>query len=103
MATLVTIEHLKDHVGAEVTLQGWVYNKTGKGKLAFVQLRDGTGICQAVVFKGNVSEIDFAAANSLTQESSLTLTGLVKAEARAPGKPGLYVSPPERRNTMMKP
>ncbi|MFN8488669.1 MAG: asparagine--tRNA ligase [Caldilineaceae bacterium] len=90
MATLVTIEHLKDHIGEEVTLQGWVYNKTGKGKLAFVQLRDGTGICQAVVFKGNVSEADFAAANTLTQESSLTLTGLVKAEARAPGIPGGY-------------
>mgnify|MGYP001026897451 CR=1 FL=1 len=90
MATIVAIQNLKDHVGEEVALQGWVYNKTGKGKLAFVQLRDGTGICQAVVFKGNVSEADFAAANSLTQESSLTLTGLVKAEARAPGIPGGY-------------
>ena len=90
MATLITIEHLKDHIGEEVSLQGWVYNKTGKGKLLFVQLRDGTGICQAVIFKGNVSETDFAAANTLTQESSLILTGLVKAEARAPGIPGGY-------------
>lgn len=90
MATIVTIQNLKDHVGEEITLQGWVYNKTGKGKLLFVQLRDGTGICQAVVFKSNVSEADFAAANSLTQESSLTLTGLVKAEGRAPGIPGGY-------------
>ncbi len=90
MAPVVAITNLKDHVGEEVTLQGWVYNKTGKGKLIFLQMRDGTGICQAVVFKGNVSEAEFEAAKPLTQESSLIITGLVKAEARAPGIPGGY-------------
>jgi len=84
----VRVEHLADHVGKTVCLQGWVYNKTGKGKLHFVQLRDGTGICQAVIFKGNVSEEEFEAAKELTQESSLELVGEVKAEPRAPGVPG---------------
>lgn len=90
MAPITKIEQLQAHVGEEVTLRGWVYHKTGKGKLAFIQLRDGTGICQAVVFKGNVSEADFAAASEVTQESCLIITGLVKAEARAPGIPGGY-------------
>ncbi len=90
MTPVVSIENLKDHVGEEVTLQGWLYRKTGKGKLQFLQVRDGTGICQAVVFKGNVSPEDFAAGKSLTQESSLRVTGLVKEESRAPGVPGGY-------------
>ena len=90
MAPITKIEQLQEHVGEEVALRGWVYHKTGKGKLAFIQLRDGTGICQAVVFKGNVSEADFAAASEVTQESCLIITGLVKAEPRAPGIPGGY-------------
>jgi asparaginyl-tRNA synthetase len=85
---VVQIAHLKDHVGAEVKIQGWLYNKTGKGKLAFLQVRDGAGVCQCVVFKGNVNEAEFDAANRLSQESSLVITGVVKAEPRAPGIPG---------------
>ena len=50
-APIVTISDLKDHVDQEVTIQGWLYHKTGKGKLVFLQMRDGTGICQAVVFR----------------------------------------------------
>lgn len=88
MAPIVTITHLNDYVDQEVTIQGWLYNKTGKGKLQFLQVRDGTGICQAVVFRGNVSEEDFEAGKRLTQESSLILTGIVKADERAPGVPG---------------
>ena len=88
MAELVRINNLKDHVGETVSLQGWVSRKTGKGKLQFIQLRDGSGICQAVVFRGNVPDEEFDAAKQLTQESSLTLVGLVKAEERAPGIPG---------------
>jgi len=80
-----TIEDLNKVVGQKVTLRGWVFNKRGKGKLQFIILRDGTGICQAVVFKGNVSEEVFENAKSLTQESSLTVTGIVKEEERAPG------------------
>jgi len=87
---VVTIRELKDHVGAEVTLQGWLYNKTGKGKLHFLQLRDGSGMCQAVVFRDNVAPDDFEIAKSLTQESSVIVRGLVRAEPRAPGIPGGY-------------
>ena len=85
---VVAIESLKDHIDREVTVQGWLYSKTGKGKLQFLQMRDGAGICQAVVFKKNVSEADFEAAKELTQESSLTVTGTVRADERAPGVPG---------------
>ena len=87
---IVSIKTLSQHIGETVTLQGWVYNKTGKGKLAFIQLRDGTGICQCVVFKGNVGDEQFAVADKIPQESSLRVTGAVKADPRAPGVPGGY-------------
>ncbi len=95
-APIVRIEKLVDHVGETVTIEGWLYNKTGKGKLQFLQVRDGSGLCQAVVFKGNVSEEEFAAGKALTQESSLVLTGTVKAEERAPGIPGGFEIDVER-------
>ena len=88
MSEVMRIADLHRHVGAEVTVQGWLYATTGKGKLQFLQVRDGSGICQAVVFKGNVSEEEFEAAKHLTQESSLIVRGLVRAEGRAPGVPG---------------
>ncbi len=87
---IATIRSLADHIGEEVTLQGWCYAKTGKGKLVFLQVRDGTGVCQAVVFRGNVQEEDFEAAKAITQESSLVVSGVVKADPRAPGIPGGY-------------
>ncbi|MEZ4834433.1 MAG: asparagine--tRNA ligase [Caldilineaceae bacterium] len=90
MAPIVSIRSLADHVDQEVTLAGWVYAKTGKGRLQFIQVRDGSGICQAVVFKKNVSEEDFEAAKTLTQESSLRVTGTVRQDERAPGVPGGY-------------
>jgi asparaginyl-tRNA synthetase len=80
-----TIENLSQAVGQVVTLRGWVYDRTGKGKLQFIKLRDGSGICQCVVFKPNVAEEVFANAESLTQESSVAITGTVRAEERAPG------------------
>jgi asparaginyl-tRNA synthetase len=79
------IDKLSEFVGKEVTLRGWVQNKTGKGKLQFIQLRDGTGVCQCVLFKDNVSEEVFADAKNLTQESSLQIIGNVRKEDRAPG------------------
>ncbi|MCC6167324.1 MAG: asparagine--tRNA ligase, partial [Caldilineaceae bacterium] len=90
VANVVPIERLCEHVGETITLQGWLYHKTGKGKLHFLQVRDGTGVCQAVVFRGNVPDEQFEAAKELTQESSLRLTGEVKADPRAPGIPGGY-------------
>jgi len=81
-ATVATIAH---HVGQRVTLAGWVYHKTEKGKLIFILLRDGSGIIQCVTFKKNVSEATFATAQALTQESSCRITGNVRADERAPG------------------
>jgi asparaginyl-tRNA synthetase len=88
MAEHVTIEKIADQIGNEVTIKGWLYAKTGKGKLQFLQVRDGTGIIQCVVFKKEVSQEAFDAAQGLTQESSLTVTGRVRADERAPGIPG---------------
>jgi asparaginyl-tRNA synthetase len=75
-------------VGQQVTLQGWLYNKTDKGKLQFLQVRDGTGIVQAVMFQKDVSPETFAAAQKATLESSLIVTGVVREDKRAPGVPG---------------
>ena len=77
------INQLKDHIGEEVTLKGWLYNSRSSGKLVFLQLRDGSGIVQGVVFKGN-DEAVFETAKSLGQESSLIVKGTVKADERSP-------------------
>ena len=74
----VSISKLADHVGTDVTIHGWLYNKRSSGKLHFLEVRDGTGIVQAVVFKGDVSPELFAAADHITQESSVEVSGLVK-------------------------
>ncbi len=79
------ISSIAEHTGKEVTLAGWVYHKTEKGKLVFIQLRDGTGTIQCVVFKKNVSEEVFEAAKALTQESSVYISGIPRADERAPG------------------
>jgi len=79
------INALSRHVGELVTLRGWVVHLRSSGKVRFVVLRDGTGLAQGVVVKGRLPEKDFAAFDRLTLESSLTLTGLAKAEPRAPG------------------
>ncbi len=84
-APIASVERLREHVGETVTLRGWVYHKSSKGKLHFVQLRDGTGTVQCVVFQKNVPAALFDAIGRLGQESSLTLTGEVVADERAPG------------------
>ena len=81
----VYIEDLGEHVGEKVTIRGWLYNLTKKGRLCFLLVRDGSGVAQAVVFNKNVSEETFQAAETLTQESSLALTGEVRRDERAPG------------------
>ena len=88
MTDLIRIQDIAAHVGNIVTLQGWLYARTDKGKLQFLQVRDGTGIVQCVVFKKEVPEEVFEAAAKLTQESSLEVTGTVRADPRAPGTPG---------------
>lgn len=79
------IENIAQYIGEEVTLKGWVYNKTGKGKLNFIMLRDGTGVIQCVVFKNNVNEEAFENSKILTQESSVIITGKVVKSEKAPG------------------
>jgi asparaginyl-tRNA synthetase len=79
------VEDLSKHVGEEVTIRGWLYNKRSSGKIRFLLVRDGTGIVQCVVASGEVSEETFKAFDLLTQESSLAVTGRVRKDDRAPG------------------
>jgi asparaginyl-tRNA synthetase len=81
----VRIEGFKNHVGSEVRVFGWLHNKRSSGKLQFLTVRDGSGFAQAIVAKSQVPEETWAAAEQATHESSLELTGRVKADARAPG------------------
>jgi asparaginyl-tRNA synthetase len=90
MATIIRIEDISAHVDEEVTIQGWLYQKTGKGKLQFLRVRDGTGIVQVVAFKKDLPADNFEAAKTLSQESSIQVTGIVRADERAPGIPGGY-------------
>jgi asparaginyl-tRNA synthetase len=90
VATLIQISDIGQYNGQEVTVRGWLYNRTDKGRLQFLMVRDGTGIAQCVVFKKEVSAEIFELAQVLTQESSLILTGSVRPDERAPGYPGGY-------------
>lgn len=82
---VVYIEEIARYVGQEVTIRGWLRNKREKGKLHFLIVRDGTGDLQAVVSKATVGDEQFASSATLTQESSLLLTGTVRQDARAEG------------------
>ena len=79
------IKDLSQFVGKEVTLKGWLYNKRSSGKIKFLILRDGTGLLQCVYFKGNVADEIFEMADKVSQESSIEVSGTVKAEPRSPG------------------
>ena len=79
-----TIAEVHKYVGQEVTIGAWLANKRSSGKIAFLQLRDGTGFIQGVVEKAQVSEGVFQSAKSITQESSLYVTGVVREDARSP-------------------
>jgi asparaginyl-tRNA synthetase len=82
---IVYIENLSQHSDQEVSVRGWLRHKRIGGKIAFLVLRDGTGDVQAVVSKAVVAEEIFSQVTKLTQESSLIVTGQVRADARAPG------------------
>ena len=81
----VRIQDFGRHVGEEVRVQGWLHNKRSSGKLQFLIVRDGSGFAQAVMAKAAVPAEAWAAAEGAGQESSLELTGKVKADQRAPG------------------
>jgi len=72
-----TISNFKNHVDQEVTIQGWMFNKRGSGKIYFLQLRDGSGITQGVVEASSVTPEVLEKAEKLTIESSLKVTGQV--------------------------
>ncbi|MEO7109843.1 MAG: asparagine--tRNA ligase, partial [Polyangiaceae bacterium] len=77
---------LSKHVGETVTLRGWLYNKRSSKKVHFLEVRDGSGIVQAIVFVGNVTADEFALADRVQQETSLVVTGVVKAHDKRPGE-----------------
>jgi asparaginyl-tRNA synthetase len=81
---LTTIGQLKQHLGQPVTLRGWLYNLRSSGKLLFPTFRDGTGTVQGIVPKAAVPEQVFETLKNLTLESSLTVTGTVREDQRAP-------------------
>ena len=90
MSPIIRVEEISKYTGQEVTVQGWVYNRTDKGKLVFLLVRDGTGFVQCVAFKGDLPEELFDQLTRLPQESSVIVTGPVREDKRAPGIPGGY-------------
>jgi asparaginyl-tRNA synthetase len=83
-AAIATISSLPQHIGEAVTLRGWLYNIRSSGKLLFPTFRDGTGAVQGIVPKAAVPPEVFDRIKSLTQESSVIVTGTVRADTRAP-------------------
>ena len=81
--TKITINQASKYVGKEVTIGSWILNKRSSGKIAFLQLRDGTGFMQAVVVKESVGEELFKVAKGITQETSLYITGVIKEDERS--------------------
>jgi asparaginyl-tRNA synthetase len=92
LASRIEVRKVSAFVGQQVTIAGWLYNLRTSGKIIFLLIRDGTGLIQAVVVKNAVSPEVFERAQKLTQESSLQLTGRLRADQRAPGGFELEVS-----------
>jgi asparaginyl-tRNA synthetase len=86
------ISDLRDHVNQSVTVRGWVATTRSSGKIAFIVVRDGTGVVQCVLSKKEVSEAVWSGFQALTHESSVAVTGTVRAEPRSPGGYELGVS-----------
>lgn len=81
---LIKINEMKDHVGEEVTINGWLYNKRSSGKIKFLIIRDGSGFVQGIVVKNEVDENVFELCDKLTQESSISVSGIVRKDERSP-------------------
>ncbi len=86
------IQDIASFDGQTVTINGWLYNRRSSGKIHFLQIRDGSGFIQAVMSKAAVGEEAFKKADHLSQETSLSVTGQVRADTRAPGGFELDVS-----------
>lgn len=91
-AQKIRIADARHHEGERVEIQGWLYNLRKSGKIVFPIIRDGSGLMQCVAVKNNLPEDVFNELKGLTQESSLTVTGTIRAEARAIGGYELDVS-----------
>ncbi len=87
---IVRVEEIAKFSDQQVTIQGWVYNRTDKGKLVFLLVRDGSGFIQCVAFKDDLPETVFDQLVRLPQESSVIISGKVRPDKRAPGIPGGY-------------
>src|SRR5690349_19998042 len=99
MAEAATVERIREHEGRTVTLRGWLAARRSSGKIHFLQVRDGTGTIQCVMAKNDVPPDVFTRADHLPQESSLVVTGTVRADPRSPigfelGVTGLEVVAP---------
>src|SRR5215831_2261288 len=81
----VYVDELRDHVGSEVEVRGWVARKRSSGKIRFVVLRDGAGMLQCVAGASDVPGDVFEAMDRVPIESSVAIRGIVREEARAPG------------------
>src|SRR5579885_1704690 len=88
----IEIRDASQHVGEEVEIRGWLYNLRKSGKIVFPIIRDGSGLMQCVAVKSNLPEPVFNELKGLTQESSFSVTGTIRAEARAIGGYELDVS-----------
>lgn len=85
--TQTYISDIAKSVGQPVTIKGWLYNKRSSGKLAFLEVRDGTGLIQAVASKKDISEQTWENCEKVSQESSIMLVGVPREH---PKKPGVY-------------
>jgi asparaginyl-tRNA synthetase len=85
MTPISDIRDLGQHDGGTVTVRGWVQTTRTHGKVAFVVIRDGTGVLQCVIVKKEVEEQVWELLQQLTLESSVSISGAVRADARAPG------------------
>ena len=86
----VTIAELSRFEGQEVTIKGWLYNIRSSGKIIFPIIRDGSGLVQTIILKNAVSPEIFEAGRSLTQESSVEVTGTVRKVPEGKTAPGGY-------------
>ena len=82
---VTAISHIGEKTGQAATVRGWLYNRRSSGKIQFLIVRDGTGYLQAVVVKSEVDPAVWDTAEEATQECSLTVTGSIREEKRAPG------------------
>ncbi|MCK4728993.1 MAG: asparagine--tRNA ligase [Desulfobacterales bacterium] len=88
----LTIDSVENRVGETVTLCGWVTHKRSSGRIRFLVLRDGTGVIQATLIRGETSDQSFNLYSDLSQESSLAVTGIIQRDARATGGYEILVS-----------